>query len=112
MSARASSSRMIHGRGRTAVPDAARGWRAEEIAAKSPYLLERDPKFDQQVERRRRGGGVVLAVEHTHGVVKGVDRLEWALPARGALIMMHRHARHVHNPPTILLNPVSPVQVL
>src|SRR6185295_12889507 len=103
ISPKVSSSRGTQGRGRMALADSAGGWRAEEIAAKSPYLLERDPKLDQRVERHRCGGGVVFAMEHAHSRIEGADRWEWALPAGCALEVMHRHARHIYDLPTILL---------
>src|SRR6266508_4297310 len=111
ISPRVSSSRGTQGRGRMVLADSACGRRAEEIAAKSPYLLERDPELDKRVEWRRRGGGVVLAMEHAHGCVEGADRWEWALPTGCALEVMHRHARHIHDLPAILLDPVGPVQI-
>src|SRR5262245_8525596 len=112
ISPRVSSIRGTHGRGRTALADSARGWRAEEIAAKSPYLLERDPKFDQRVERRWSRSGVVFAMKQAHCVVEGADRGERPLTAGGPLVVMHRHARHILDFPAKLLDPVGPIQVL
>src|SRR5215470_10908328 len=106
------SKRVTHGRGRAVLADAARGRGAEEIAAKAPYLLQRNPHLDQQIERRRRRGGVVLAVEHAHGVVKMADRSKRALAAGGAFVMMDRHTRHIHDLPAVLLDPKGPIEVL
>src|SRR4051794_27356630 len=108
---RVSSSRGTQGRGRMALADSAGGRRAEEIAAKSPYLLERDPQLDQRVEWCWCGGGVVLAMEHAHGRVESADRSERALPAGRALVVMHRHAWHIHDLPAILFDSVGPIQI-
>src|SRR3954469_11570919 len=112
MSAIVSSNRATQGRGRIALSDSTRGWCAEEIAAKSPYLLERDPQFDQRVEWCRRGSGVVFAMKHAHSMVEIADRLKWALLARCALMMTHDRLRQIHDLPAILLDSVGPVEIL
>src|SRR5262245_12638856 len=87
MSTRTSSRRTTHGRGRVALADSARRRGTEEIAAKTPSLLEHDPCLDQHVECRRCSGGIVLAVEHAHRVVECPYRAERALAAGHALVV-------------------------
>src|SRR5436190_23108889 len=102
ITARVNSRRVTQGRWRATLPGATCGRGAEEIAAKAPYLLQRDPNLDQHVQRRWRRGGVVFAVKHAHRVVEVANRLEGPLAAGRALVVMHGHARHIHDSPAVL----------